>query len=160
MFSKAYEAVRMFVAMRGPRLVECPETHEVAAVVLDAAHAARTTGRGKTEIRLRSCSRWPEKANCAQACVRQIETAPAECMLKHFLMKWYADKNCVICKESIKGVDCAHEKAALMRPDGTIAEWCEFRAEQIPSVLETHLPVCWDCYVEETFKTQHPELFD
>ena len=160
MLSNAYQAVRTFFAMRGARIVECPETHQPAGVVVNALHAGWTTVRDSTELRLRSCSRWPEKSSCAQKCVRQIQAAPAECLVKSILTKWYEDKKCVFCKESLNPVDWSHHKPTLMRPDGTIAEWCEFRPEQIPSALQTHFPVCWNCCVEETFKSQHPELYD
>jgi hypothetical protein len=160
MFSNAYEALRTFFAMRGARVVQCPETHQPAGVVIDAFHAGWTIVRGNTELRLRRCSRWPEKSSCARECVRQIQAAPAECLVKSILTAWYEGKKCVFCEESLNPVDWRHHKPALMRPDGTLAEWCEFRPEQIPSALETHLPVCWDCYVEETFRAQHPELYN
>jgi hypothetical protein len=160
MLSNAFQAVRTFFVMRGTRVVKCPETHETAGVVVDAPHAAWTSLRGSTELRLQSCSRWPGRSGCAQQCVRQIEAAPAECLVKNILTKWYADKKCVVCRESLNPVDWTHHKATLMRPDGTIAEWCEFRPEEIPYTLQTHLPVCWNCYVEETFRSQHPELYD
>jgi hypothetical protein len=25
-------------------------------------------------------------------------------------------------------------------------------------VLETHLPVCWDCYIAQSFVREHPDL--
>jgi hypothetical protein len=160
MLANAYQSIRTFFAMRGARLVECPETQQSAAVVVDAMHAAWTTASSSTDIRLSRCSRWPDKAGCAQRCVRQIEAAPDACSVKHVLTKWYADKKCVVCNEGFNRVDWAHQKPTLMRPDGTIAEWYEFRPEQIPDALQTHSPVCWNCYVEETFRSQHPELFN
>ena len=159
MLSHALQAVQTFFLMRGGHVVECPETRESAGVVVDALHAASTSVRGSTKLRLRSCSRWPERSACAQQCVRQIETAPADCSVKTVLTKWYADKECVLCKEPFNAVDWTRQKATLMRPDGTIAEWCEFRPEQIPSAFQTHLPVCWNCYADETFRNQHPELY-
>jgi hypothetical protein len=159
MFSSAYRAVRTFFDMRGARVVKCPETLEPAGVVVDALHAGTTAFSGAADLRLRSCSRWPERSSCGQQCVRQIETAPADCLVKNILKKWSRDKQCALCKESLNDVDWVHERAVLMRPDGTIAEWYEFRPEQIPAALQTHLPVCWSCYLEEEFRSQHPELF-
>ena len=160
MLSNTFQAVRTFFAMRGERVVQCPETHEPAGVVVDALHAGWTAGQGKADIRLRSCSRWPEKSSCGQECARQIEASPAACLVKNILTKWYAGKRCVLCKAPFTSIDWWHNKPILMRPDGTIAEWCEFRTEQIVSALQTHLPVCWNCYTTETFKSIHPELFD
>jgi hypothetical protein len=160
MLSNAFDAVRTFFGMRGARIVKCPETHQLAAVDIDALHAGWTTLRNGTQIRVRNCSRWPEKSGCAQACVRQIEAAPAECGVKSVLTKWYENKRCAICKEPFSTVDWQHARPALIRGDGTIGDWCEFRPSQIAGVLQTHLPVCWNCAVEETFRNQHPELFD
>lgn len=159
MLSNAYHAIQTFFAMRGARIVNCPETDQPAAVVVDAFHAARTTVRDGAELRLRSCSRWPEKSGCAQNCVHQIEAAPDECRVRGVLAKWYQDKKCALCNEPLNPIDW-HRKPALVRPDGTIAEWFEFRPEQIPSALQTNLPVCWNCCVDEIFRSQHPELFD
>jgi hypothetical protein len=24
--------------------------------------------------------------------------------------------------------------------------------------LQTHLPVCWDCYIAQTFRLEHPDM--
>jgi hypothetical protein len=160
MLSNACHAIRTFFALRGSRIVNCPETNERAAVAVDAFHAAWPTVGDGTELRLTSCSHWPEKSACAQTCVRQIQAAPDGCRVKRVLAKWHEGKKCVFCKESLDSVDWQHDSPGLLRPDGSIADWSEFRPEQIPSVLQTHLPVCWSCCVEETFRSQHPELFD
>jgi hypothetical protein len=36
-------------------------------------------------------------------------------------------------------------------------EWPEIPPEQIPGVLATHLPVCWNCHIAETFRRMFPE---
>jgi hypothetical protein len=30
--------------------------------------------------------------------------------------------------------------------------------EQLTTVLETHAPICWNCYIAQTFRLDHPEL--
>jgi hypothetical protein len=30
--------------------------------------------------------------------------------------------------------------------------------DKLWSVLETHAPVCWDCYIAQTFRQDHPDL--
>lgn len=60
---------------RGKRLVTCPETARTAAVELDATHAALRAIAGGHDLKIRECSRWPARQNCAQECVREIGTA-------------------------------------------------------------------------------------
>jgi hypothetical protein len=52
-----------------PRAVICPETHRQVGVTIDARYAAKTGLRGTPELRLSNCTRWPERARCAQACL-------------------------------------------------------------------------------------------
>jgi hypothetical protein len=45
-----------------------------------------------------------------------------------------------------------------MDQQGQALPWQEVAPETLPQVLATHRPVCFDCYVAETFRRQHPEL--
>lgn len=47
---------------------------------------------------------------------------------------------------------------ALLAPDRTAKQWNEISAERLPEAFETHLPICWNCYIAETFRREHPEL--
>lgn len=55
----------------GSRLVACPENQQPAVVSLDARHAVATGTHGRTDLRLCGCTRWPERAQCAQGCLPQ-----------------------------------------------------------------------------------------
>jgi hypothetical protein len=61
---------------RGTKLPTCPATHAIAAVKLDAKHAALTAAVGAPDLRVKTCSRWPEHRNCGQECVRELDDAP------------------------------------------------------------------------------------
>ena len=65
--------VRGYRHYGGVRVVICPETQERATVKIDALHAAKSCLFGKAGVRLASCSRWPERADCARLCIEQIE---------------------------------------------------------------------------------------
>ena len=56
---------------RGNRTVTCPQTHGPAAVRIDALHAAVTAVFDREKLRLSSCSLWPERMGCDQACIRE-----------------------------------------------------------------------------------------
>ena len=58
---------------RGKRILTCPKTLESAAVEIDAERVAFSAWGGPPELRLKSCSRWPEKADCRQECLAEIE---------------------------------------------------------------------------------------
>lgn len=60
------------------RLVACPENQMPAAVGIDARHAAATAIDGSPHLRLCECSRWPERAQCNQACLPQAIHAGSE----------------------------------------------------------------------------------
>lgn len=75
----AAAAVRGYRALSTVRYVTCPETAEEATVRIKAARAVASRFAGSKDLRLRSCSRWPEKKDCAQSCVSQIAGSPNGC---------------------------------------------------------------------------------
>ena len=58
---------------RGKKTVTCPETGESATVEVDAARVAASAWAGPPDLRLKDCSRWPERAACGQDCLIQVE---------------------------------------------------------------------------------------
>ena len=53
--------------------VICPYTGTSSLIVLDPWHAARMHALGSYELRVRSCTFWPEQCDCAQDCLSQLE---------------------------------------------------------------------------------------
>jgi hypothetical protein len=147
-----------FLAYRGTRVVVCPENREMVAVRVDAGHAALSAPRGRADLRLESCTRWPEKAGCGQECLGQVEAAPQACLLRSILGDWYQGKSCTLCGRSFQAIHWHDHEPGLLAPDGMVVAWDGFRAEQVVDVLATHKPVCWDCRVAESFRHEHPEL--
>jgi hypothetical protein len=64
----------------------------------------------------------------------------------------------VLCGKPLEEIDWLEHKPALMSPEQKTVEWHEVRAEKLPEVLSTHLPVCWNCHIAETFRREFPEL--
>ena len=58
---------------RGKKTVTCPETGQSASVEVDAARVAASAWAGPPDVRLKECSRWPERATCGQDCLIQLE---------------------------------------------------------------------------------------
>ncbi len=75
----AMAGVRAYRLYGGLRLVTCPETSQQVAVKIKAARAMASALAGRENVRLKSCSRWPEKQGCDQACLGQIAASPNGC---------------------------------------------------------------------------------
>lgn len=149
----AFAFARRYFAVRGDRLVECPENKQSAAVKVQAARAALGG-----DLRLADCSRWPEKHACGRECLAQIERSPEDCLVRNTVTQWYEDKSCVVCGKPLGAIDWFDRKPAVMDDEGLARPWPDVAPETLPQVLATHKPVCFDCYVAETFRREHPEL--
>jgi len=130
----------------GKRLITCPETHETAAIDINLFQ------------HMSDCTRWPEKAGCDQACLRDIEAAPNDCLVRRIVAEWYAGKRCAVCERAIGPVVWHERPPALWSADGTTLEWSEVAPEELPHVFATHAPLCWTCHMAMAFRREHPEL--
>lgn len=148
---------RTYFRYRGQRLVTCPETQQPAAVRVDAGKAAATTLIGEKLVRLDQCSRWPEKRNCGQECLSQVNADPGACLVWNLVADWYKGKSCAYCQKPFVDMHWHDRHPALLSPERVAKQWNEVPAEQLPGVFRTHLPVCWNCYIAETFRRQNTE---
>ena len=153
-----YIATRAYLKYRGNRVVTCPETKKPVSVRVDPRLAASTAVKGETHLRLQSCTRWPERENCEQECLSQIEASPEGCLVQKMLADWYADRFCALCRKEFGRIHRSDHKPALLTPDRRLIEWDEFPPETLPNVLATSEPVCRDCSVAKRFYEQFPEL--
>lgn len=155
---RAIPGIRAYFAYRGKRVITCPETHQPEAVDVDATEAAIGSFLSKPTLRLQECSRWPERRDCGQECLGQIEIDPANCLVWNIVAQWYEDKSCVFCRKPFGALHQIDHAPALLGPDFKTAEWREFRPENLPDVFSKYQPVCWNCHVAESFRRLHPEL--
>lgn len=151
-------ALQIYSTYRGRRLVKCPETKETAAVGVAAGKAAATALWSDPTLRLEQCSRWPERQNCGQECLQQIESDPDNCLIWNIVSHWYEGQSCALCHKSFGRLKHLDHPPALMDADRKTTEWKDFRPEQLAQIFATCQPVCWDCHVTETFRREHPEL--
>lgn len=151
--------IRAWRTYHGVHVIQCPETRRPAAVRVDTGHAALSAvTHDEADLRLTSCSRWPERAGCDQACVPQIERDPKETRLDTILADIFTDQHCALCGKTIAGVPAIGHKPALRAPDGRTIPCDQIAPEHIEEMLGTHRIVCWDCDIAETFRREHPEL--
>lgn len=147
-----------YLKYRGKRIITCPETKEPAAVEVAAGRAALRAATGEPVLRLRDCTRWPERRNCGQECLAQIEAAPEDCLVRTIVTRWYEEKSCAFCGKPLGAIDWMEHQPCVMAPDRKTLEWKDLASETLPRVLETHLPVCWNCHIAENFRREHPDL--
>jgi hypothetical protein len=155
---RAIPGLRAFFDYRGKRIVSCPETHKLVAVDIDAKQAALGAFLSEPTLRLNECSRWPERQDCGQECLQEIEADPENCLVWNIVSKWYEGKKCVFCHRTIGALHHLDHAPALLGPEHDTVEWNQLRPEQLPEVFRTHQPVCWNCHITQNFRHVHPEL--
>lgn len=155
---RAVPGLRAYLKFRGKRLITCPETHTPEAVEVAAGEAGLGAFFNEPTVRLKECSRWPERENCGQDCLQQIETDTRSCLVWKIVAKWYEGKNCVFCQKAIGPLHDWEHAPALLGPNFNTIEWKSIRPEKLPETFTTHQPVCWSCHVTESFRRLHPEL--
>jgi hypothetical protein len=143
---------------RGARAITCPENHLAAGISLDAGHAALSGFAGSPDLRLSSCTRWPERAGCGQQCLAQIEASPEGCLVRNILLKWYEGKSCACCGRPFGAIEWVGQKPALLRADKVSVEWSLVPAERLTETLQTASPVCFSCHMANTLVREHPDL--
>lgn len=150
--------IRLFSRYRGTKIVTCPETKRPTWVEVDTFRAALTSAFGRPTIQLENCSRWPIKEQCGQECLANLEGAPPECLVNGLLTKWYEKKRCCYCHVTFDKINWIDHQPALRSPSGELRSWREITLENIFGILSTYLPVCWNCYIAQSFVRDHPDL--
>lgn len=157
-----YFAVRYFIRawqkFSGEQVIICPETGKQAMVEVDARHAAVTSLLGQTDLRLENCWRWPIRQDCGQECLLQLDVAPAECLVRSVLEKWYRDKDCAFCARPFGEINLIDHKPALLNPEGVTVEWKDIPVSAVMEAMAIYLPVCWDCHIAQSFRRDHADL--
>ena len=153
-----WRVVRVWWKFRGQRVVTCPENLRPAGVKLDAPHAAASALKGTAELRLSSCSRWPERAGCGQQCIAHIVESPEGCLVRNILTDWYQDKVCASCGRPFGEIEWTVQKPALLGPGKISLEWNQISADELHEVLAASLPLCFACHMASTLVREHPEL--
>src|SRR4030095_13579281 len=137
-------ACSRLLSIRGYQAVTCPDTGKFALVEVDALHASLTSTVSLPDIRLEHCSRWPLNEQCGQECLVDLDVAPGQCLVSGVLMRWYRGRKCCYCGKPMEELHWIDHKPALLSPEGLLVQWSEVSIENLSTVLNTHLPVCWN----------------
>ncbi len=132
------------------QVVVCPETKKRAEVEVDRRHALLTLLKNQKELRLKTCSHWPERADCDEDCLAQLEIGP---LTELVLGKWCEGKSCAICAVPIKRTDWQRGRAATVDVvNHLLVQLRDMDWEQLPMILDQHEPLCWKCHESELQK--------
>jgi hypothetical protein len=64
-------ALEVYARYRRRKVVTCPDNQMFTEVTLHAGRAAFGSLFGKSKLTVKSCSRWPRKKGCDEACVAE-----------------------------------------------------------------------------------------
>lgn len=140
-------SLQNYFANRGRQPVTCPDSKQAANVTVDRKFAFWAALRGQEHSRLESCSRWPEKGDCGQECLAQVEPSPEN--IDHLLTKWYEGKSCAICTRELSPADWRRSRISGLDANHKLVELREITLERLASELENLRPLCWNCHQQE-----------
>jgi hypothetical protein len=137
---RAAVATRAYFQLRGKRVVTCPETHEKVTVAVDARRAAAQTFGGIPHLRLKECTRWPEKQNCGQDCLRELEANPQTCLVWNIVDEWYDGKPCFYCGKPFGHINWHDHRPAVLVPASLAQRFSARQKEGAPLVIRPRVP--------------------
>lgn len=147
-------SLQSYFRNRGRRSVICPENHQPVDVEVDSKFSFWTALRGQEHERLHSCSRWPEKGECGQECLAQVDPTPEN--VERLLSKWYEGKACGICGRLLGPSDWRRSRLALLNEKQKLFELRHMQLDELPTVLDRMRPLCWNCHQEERARQAEP----
>jgi len=139
---------------RGRLSVTCPDSGKPADVAVDRKFAFWTALRGQEHSRLESCSSWPEKGDCGQECLAQLDPSPEN--VDRLLSKWYEGTSCAVCARALTPADWRRSRLAVLNQDQKLLELREMTLDRLASALESMRPLCWTCHQEERARQAVP----
>jgi hypothetical protein len=151
-------AIRTGIRERGPRVITCPENGCRAEVEVASWKSGAAAAFGESRHRLASCSRWPEKEGCDQACVDEIEASSGGCLVRSMVNDWYQGRTCAYCGHAIPETHRGDRKPGLRSVEGRTLAVTEVEPVRLPDVLPTAQAVCANCFDAMSFRERFPNL--
>ena len=123
-------------------------------IVLAATATVVSAGMYFTFRGFRAVNRPPTDVKAAPV-KRNPHDAAMTAQLKHY----FEGKECATCSQPIPPVHAFEPRPGLLhaRTHEAIA-WDDIPSDNLSETLESHLPICSNCLITETFRRQHPEL--
>jgi hypothetical protein len=147
-------SLQTYYANRGRQSVTCPDSEQPADVEIDRKFGFWTALRGQEHSRLQSCSRWPDKGDCGQECLAQLDPSPEN--VDRLLRKWYEGKSCAICSRDLSPSDWRRSRLAVLNQQHKLFELRQMQLNELQSTLQDMRPLCWNCHQEERARQAAP----
>ncbi len=142
-------AVRGYRVSRGTRLVRCPEGGDVVQTEVNPWRAALASAFGAESNVVRACTHWPERGQCSQECLHQIETSPTGCREEDLVARWRDGRDCAVCGIHLDTTWQAPNQVAYLGPEGATSQLRDLKAEDLVRLFWSCEPVCWDCHTSQ-----------
>jgi len=144
-------AVRTWSRVRGTRLVVCPETQRPVAVRIDVGLAMASAVWEAADLRVTSCSRWPDRQDCDQPCVHEIETHPKDTQPRAIAARFFSSQRCAICSRPIDPFSRMTLQPGFMDPATRhVKTWADLPPEDLPRAIAGWRPLCSNCTQAES----------
>jgi len=140
-------SLQSYFQNRGRQSAICPENGEPVDIEVDRKYSFWTALRGQEHSRLQSCTRWPEKGDCGQECLAQVDPSPEN--VERLMLGWHKGKVCAICTRAITPSDWRQGRLAWLDKQHKLVELRQVNLRQLQSALEDMHPLCWTCHQEE-----------
>ena len=125
----------------------------VSAAVIGGGIYLTVRGFKASEARAAGATNGHAPAVQAPAVVSHDQAA------RDLLKRFFDGKSCAICKRAIPPVLRTGPKPGLLNPETHETQaWDYIPNENLPSAFDTHLPLCSDCVLAESFRQRHPDL--
>jgi len=132
---------------RGRRPVVCPDDRKAADVEIDRKFALQAAMQGKEQMRVQSCTHWPENGACRQDCLVQVEPTPEN--IDRLLTRWFDGKPCSLCTRPLSPADWRFGRMAFLSDKFRLIELRQIDLDTIGSMSEPTRPLCWKCHQQE-----------
>jgi hypothetical protein len=149
--------VKALSGYRGSKVVY-PETGRSTVIELDAVDASLTSTVDLPDVPLKHYWHWPIKEQRGHEGLVDLDVRTGQCLISGVLMRWYRGKHCVYCCKPFPELHWIDHHPALLSPGRKLRSWFEVNQDNLWDVLETHMPVCWNCYIAQKFRLDHPDL--
>jgi len=140
-------SLQAYFQNRGRQAAICPENGEPVNIEVDRKYAFWTAYRGQEHTRLKSCTRWPEKGDCGQECLAQLNPSPEN--VERLMMNWYRGKSCAICARAITPPDWRRGRLAWLDSEQKLVELRQVDLKQLQFALKDMRALCWTCHQQE-----------
>ena len=147
-------SLQTYFQNRGRQLVSCPENGAPVDVEVDNKFGFWTALRGQEHSRLASCTRWPEKGDCGQDCLAQVDPSPEN--VERLMLGWYKGRVCAICVCGITPSDWRRGRLGWLDAQHKLIELRQVNLKQLQSALQEMRPLCWICHQEERVRQAAP----